>query len=82
MNPWRPASGHFKSHGDGTGHTLWRVCRDLPRELSRGSFEEFKRSDGKVWLHRDFQTASRKADALNAAEPIPYPEPHIPTPLW
>ena len=64
--PWRPASGATRSNGDGTCRTLWRVCRDIP-DVGRGSFEQLKCSNGRVWLHRDYDVAKRKADKLNAA---------------
>ena len=65
MTFWAPASGYTISNGDGTCRGLWRVCRDIP-DIGRGSFEQLKRADGKVWLCRDYETAKRKSDKLNA----------------
>lgn len=64
---WSPASGYYKSHGDGTCHTLWRVCRDTPAGPT--TFVELKCSNGRLWLTPRYETAKRKADLLNSVSP-------------
>ena len=70
---WRASSGHVTHRGcePGTCRGLWRVTRDVPqaeRGPFMGSLEELNKRDGRLWLVSSYDTAKRKAEALNAID--------------